>query len=176
MAEPLTDDERATIRAMHTDGASAGAIANHLGRSKDAVCRAAARMGLAWDRAQTAAATAAKVVDNKTRRAKLIADLYDIADDEVAYLRREDGYQLTEVSAGQAVDYTTDRLPAQDRKALVGSISQALSTAVKVEQVDSTGGADAAGSTLGELMVMLAAAHREAETRAAGPVEGGSAG
>jgi hypothetical protein len=64
---PVSDDEIATIRRMHGDGATLGAIARELGR--------AARMGLTFDRKQTAAANAAASVDMAARRNALATNL-----------------------------------------------------------------------------------------------------
>ena len=99
--------------------------------------RIATAAGLRFDTRPTANAVRAKVQDNKARRAALVAALYDIAEDDVTYLRREGPYPLTEVSAGQAVDFMVARLPAGDRRALLGAISTAAQTAVRLEQIDS---------------------------------------
>jgi hypothetical protein len=69
-APPLTDAERARIRELHAQGMSASAIGRAIGRSQGAVSKNAAAMGLSFDRAQTKAATAAKVADSAARRAE----------------------------------------------------------------------------------------------------------
>lgn len=69
-APPLTDSERARIRELHAQGMSARAIGRAIGRSQGAVSKNAAAMGLSFDRAQTKAATGAKVADSAARRAE----------------------------------------------------------------------------------------------------------
>ena len=133
---PVTDEDRDEIRRLHAEGKSCRAIAEAVDRSPGRVSHIAKSLGLVFDRSQTKVATAATQADNRARRAKLIADLYDLADAEVEYMKR-DGYNLTEVSAGQAVDYVVERLPAQDRRALAGAIGTSLQAAVRLEQVDS---------------------------------------
>jgi hypothetical protein len=133
---PVTDEDRERVRAGHAEGKALRAIAKEIDRSPGVVGRIARELGLTFDHSQTAAATEAKVADNKSRRANIIAELYGIAEDEIEYLK-QGSYNLTEVSAGQAVEYWVERLPAQDRRALVGSISTATQSAVRLEQVDS---------------------------------------
>lgn len=133
---PITDEDRDEIRQLHAKGKSCRAIADAVDRSPGRVSEIAKSLGLKFDRAQTRAATSATQADNRQRRSKLIADLYDLADSEVEYMKR-DGYNLTEVSAGQAVEYWVERLPAQDRRALAGAIGASLQSAVRLEQVDS---------------------------------------
>jgi len=137
IGRPVTDEDREAVRLGHAAGKSLGSIARDLGRTTSTVAGIAKKLGLTFDQRPTAHAVQAKVQDNRSRRAALVASLYDIAEDEVAYLRQGTPYDLTEVSAGQAVDYMVARLPAQDRRALLGAISTAAQTAVKLEQIDS---------------------------------------
>nr|WP_237532071.1 helix-turn-helix domain-containing protein [Streptomyces sp. SID8352] len=134
-------------------------IAREIGRSLRTVSVYAAEMGLGFDRSKTAAATEAKMQDAKARRAAIIQGLYDVAEDELAYLKNTDGYQLVEVSLGKPVKYTVDRLPAQDRKALVSSVSTATSAAARLEALDTNNGIDDGVSMLGKLASGLSAAY-----------------
>jgi len=70
MAKPLSDAEIAKVRRLHGGGASAGAIAKELGRATSTITRACGRLGLSFDRSQTAAAVAAHKVDFASRRAE----------------------------------------------------------------------------------------------------------
>lgn len=72
---PWTTDDDTNLTSLHADGATLTAAARTMGRSKATVSRHAARLGLTWDRAATAAATEAKVLDAKARRAQLQLDL-----------------------------------------------------------------------------------------------------
>jgi IS30 family transposase len=72
---PVSDDEIATIRRMHGDGATLGAIARELGRAAQTVSQVCKRMGLTFDRKQTAAANAAASVDMAARRNALATNL-----------------------------------------------------------------------------------------------------
>jgi hypothetical protein len=134
---PPTDEERESVRRYHAEGHSLRWIAKELGRGAGTIQAIAREFGLSFDQRPTAKATAMKVEDNKARRARIIGALYDVAEDDIKYLNQPDGYDLVEVSAGQAVEYHLARLPAQDRKALVGAISTGAQAAVRLEQVDS---------------------------------------
>jgi hypothetical protein len=72
------DDD--TLRALHAAGKSCHAIATEMTRSKATISRHSKRLGLLWDRAQVAAATAAKQTDAKGRRATLQLSLLEDAE------------------------------------------------------------------------------------------------
>jgi IS30 family transposase len=75
----LTDAERQQIRDLHAAGHGCNDIARQLGRDRSTISRAAAAMELTFDRAQTRAATQARVDDTKHKRALLAEQLLDDA-------------------------------------------------------------------------------------------------
>lgn len=145
---PVTDDDRDAIRRLHAQGLGRNEIARQIQRSSRTVSVLADEMGLTFDRTRTAVATEARKADAAARRAAIIEGLYDVAEDELAYLRQTAPYPLVEVSMGAPVHYNVDRLPAQDRKALVQSIGSAMTAAGRLEALDGDPGADAARSML----------------------------
>lgn len=71
-----TPEDDNTLRAHHAAGRSLHWIAQEMGRGKATISNKAKALGLAWDRAQVASATVAKVRDAKARRADaLLAEL-----------------------------------------------------------------------------------------------------
>jgi IS30 family transposase len=78
-ARPLTDDERRRVAELHAAGKTRNEIARAIGRAQSTVSKLAAEQGLTFDRSRTKAATAAKVVDAKARRADLAAALLEDA-------------------------------------------------------------------------------------------------
>ncbi|MGH3517557.1 MAG: helix-turn-helix domain-containing protein, partial [Haloechinothrix sp.] len=68
---PLTDAERRKIARLHAAGHSCSRIAKELRRSRSTISNTARKLGLKFDRAKTAAATQANVIDAKARRAQL---------------------------------------------------------------------------------------------------------
>jgi hypothetical protein len=156
---PFSEKEIAELKRLHGLNLGRNAIARQMGRSLRGVSRHAERLGLTFDRTATAAATEAKMQDAKARRAAIIGQLYDVVEDELAYLKQADGYELAEVSAGSAVDYRAKRLPAQDRKALLTGIGSAMATATRLEALDTNNGVDDGISMLGQLATGLTAAY-----------------
>lgn len=156
---PFSAAEIAELKRLHGLRMGRNAIARAMGRSLRGVTVHAGRLGLSFDRTATAAATEAKMQDAKARRAAIIQGLYDVAEEELAYLKQGDGYNLVEVSIGKPVPYTVERLPAQDRKALVSSISTATSAAARLEALDTNNGVDDGISMLGKLASGLSAAY-----------------
>ncbi|MEU5974385.1 helix-turn-helix domain-containing protein [Streptomyces sp. NPDC047315] len=148
---PVTDNDRRSIRELHAQGLGRNEISREIGRSSRTVSVLAEEMGLTFDRTATAVATEARKTDAKARRAAIVASLYDVAEDDLAYLRQGTAYGLVEVSAGRAVDYTTERLPAQDRKALVQSVGSAMTAASRLEALDTGNGVHEATSVIGQL-------------------------
>lgn len=143
------DDEK--VRALHAQGLGRNEIARQIGRGPRTVTRIAERLGLEFDRTATAVATEARVIDSRARRAALLSSLYDIAEDDVAYLKQSDPYDLVEVSAGKAVRYTAQRLPAQDRRGLITGISTAITAAGKLEALEGDPGNEHGRSLLLDL-------------------------
>lgn len=156
---PVTEEELAEIRRLHAEGYGRNDIARATGRSNRTISIHANRMGLTFDRTMTEAATAARRADLAARKADIISALYDIAEDEIAYLTRDGQYELVEVSSGQAVKYTTERLPAQDRRALINAVSLAVSTAHRMDADEDAGVADGI-SLVGRLAEGFTAAYR----------------
>ncbi|MGH3584839.1 MAG: helix-turn-helix domain-containing protein [Pseudonocardia sp.] len=157
---PVTDETREQVRQLHAQGLSRNEIARQFGRSGRTISLIAKDLGLTFDRAaETEVATRVRQADNKARRAGIIASLYDIAEDDIAHLRKQGGYDLVEASAGKAVAYRVERLPAQDRKALVPAISTGTNAAVRLEQVDADTGAGEVGSLLTTLFDRLRDRH-----------------
>lgn len=159
----VTDEERAEIRRLHAEGHGRNEIARRVGRGKRTVSRVAEDLGLSFDRTATAIATEAKVIDARARRARIMEQLYDVIEADLTYLKKPDGYVLVEVSAGKAVPFGAERLPAQDRRALITGISTAITAASRLEALEGDPGV--AGAT--SLLLNLSDAFRQA----AGPVE-----
>lgn len=147
----FTDRERQELKRLHAQGKTRNDIATLMKRSPRTISMYAERLGLAFDRTATAAATEARKMDFKARRAAIIEKLYGVVEDDLTYLAPGQKYELIEVSSGTAVGYEPKRLPAQDRRALVQSVSAAMTAAARLEAVDGDPGVDAARSMLGSL-------------------------
>lgn len=154
--EPVTDAERARVAELHAAGLSRAAIARDLGRGTATVGRIGEALGLSWDRSRTAAATAAKQIDNKARRAALIEDAYEQARAVIARMAAADGYDATGTATNGVTVVTRVALPpAHDVKALAGAFSTLTASAARMEAVDGADDVDHARSLLGQLAVNL---------------------
>lgn len=76
---PVVDDDRTRIRELHAQGLSRNAIARTLNRSGRTISVLAAELNLSFDRAATAAATAARKADLEEKRVILAEALTDDA-------------------------------------------------------------------------------------------------
>lgn len=156
---PVTEEERETFRRLHAEGKGRNEIHRITGRSDRTITVHCEAMGLSFDRTATAAAPRVRAIDLKARRQAIIEQLYDITEDDLGYLKGREKYELVEVSSGSAVRFSPKRLPAQDRRALVQSVSAALTAAARLEAVDTNNGVDDATSMLGKLASGLSAAY-----------------
>ena len=161
---PLTEDEADRVRKLHAQGLSRNQIAKEIGRSWSSVTKLAKHLGLTFDRAAPKAAIEAAMVDAKLRRRGIIARLYGVAETTLDRLERT-GHDLTEVSMGEAIRFSVYELPSADVYRLVGAVSSATSSAVKLEQVDSDSGATEATSMLDALTAGLGAAYEQLKNR-----------
>ncbi|MFE5628465.1 helix-turn-helix domain-containing protein [Streptomyces sp. NPDC056543] len=132
---PVTEEDEQRVRELHSQGKGRNAIARELGRGPRTVSVIADRLNLSFDRTATAVATEARKADAKARRTAIIEALYDVVEDDLAYLR-DDTFDLVEVSMGAPVRYNTNRLPAQDRKALITGISTATTALTRLEALE----------------------------------------
>ena len=157
MARPVTDLDRQRVRELHAQGKTRNDIARDLGRSSSTITGIARHLGLAFDRAATQAATAARVADAKARRANVVDRLYGVIEKSLDRLERAT-HTITETSFGKKLTWQADELPPEHVRALVQAIGSAAQTAVKIEQVDA-GDSGAIGSLLGSLFGSLQARH-----------------
>lgn len=148
---PWTPDHDTQLASLHAQGLSVRQIADRMGMTKTRVADRARKAGLRWDRAQTAAATRAVVIDAKARRALLEHKLLDDAERLRAQMWEPHEYidhggkDYVEVRWTQAEPTPTDKLK------LMSAATQAIDRSLKIAQHDSDGGAHEATSMLQRL-------------------------
>jgi hypothetical protein len=146
---------------MHAAGLTLTACAKGLGRSKTAVSRRAKTLGLTWDRAQTKAATAAVVADNKSRRAAIEAGLLD----DVQRLRAQMFAPCKAFNFGGKDntynEVALDQPVFADQLRIMQAATTAVDRSLKIAVHDSDSGAGPAKSLLSELMKGLRIAYEE---------------
>lgn len=159
--QPVTDETRAQVRQLHSEGHGRNEIARRLDRSPRTVSVLCEEMGLDFDRTHTAVATEARKVDARARRVALIERAYTRAEHLFGRLETadQDGFKYTATTGAGIQTVRLDHVPGIEEKAVAGSISQYLSTAARLEAVDNNGGADEAKSMLGQLAAGLTAAY-----------------
>jgi hypothetical protein len=158
---PFTEEEQERLRQLHADGLSRNAIAEAMGRPKVTISRWAERLGLSFDREAVRAATDARQVDLKDRRQRIQERLLDLADLQIT--RAQNPYRLTGFDhLGQFVAQIVDQPPAKETKDLTLAASSALTSALKLAQVDAGDeGRENARGLLQSLSDAMATAARE---------------
>jgi hypothetical protein len=133
---PLTDAERDQIRQLHADGRGCNAIARQLGRDRSTISRAAAEMGLSFDRAQTRQATAARVDDAKHKRAVLAEQLLD----DALRLREQLWKPCTVHSFGGRdntyAEHQVAEPPFRDKRDILASVGLAVDKHARLIELD----------------------------------------
>jgi hypothetical protein len=157
----VDDEDRTQVARLHGLGLSRNEIARATGRSGRTVSRLAKELGLTFERGeQVRAATQAKKVDAKAKRAQLALDLLD----DAARLRR----QLWEPAkvfnfGGRDNVYeerTLDKPPFADQLHIMRAVTTAAERSVKLDEYDRQTGAEEERSMLVDLAEKLGAAWR----------------
>jgi hypothetical protein len=151
------DEER--LRQLHADGVSRNEIARQMEWSVGTITNHAQRLGLSFDREAVRAATDARQVDLKDRRQRIQEQLLGLAERTIE--RAQSRYLLTGFShTGEMTAEWLQQPPAKETKDLTLAASSALTSALKLAQVDSgdEGRENAQGllRTLGEAMTAAA--------------------
>ncbi|MEU8821815.1 helix-turn-helix domain-containing protein [Actinoplanes sp. NPDC048796] len=162
---PVTDEDRQAVRELHAQGLSRNAISRRINRSGRTVSRLADELGLDFERAQTAAATEAKKIDGRARRAALSLGLLDDAE-----RLRQQLWQRALVFnfGGKENDYnehTLDEPTFSDKAKIMQSVGIAVDRSLRLDEYDADPGVDAAKSMLGALAAGLGAAYDELNKR-----------
>lgn len=148
-----TEAETAQLKKLHADGVSCHAIAKEMGWSKSTVSSWSTKLGLTYDREQTAIAVEAFVLDRKLVRAKLIDDLYERSQYLLGSLnatRTGGKYRtLVPVGGGAQISMDLNHVPAPDERNIANSISSYLAKAEALEKIDNDGGLTESKSLLG---------------------------
>lgn len=173
---PVTDETRADVQRLHTEGHGRNEIARQLKRSPRTISVLAAEMGLSFDRTATEEATRARTADLAEKRSILADALVD------------DALRLTEQLWQPAVvfniggkdnEYTEQAVPeppALDKKNLMAAATAAAAQSLRLVPPAVDSGAQEARSMVGKLFQGLAevAKQIEAEDAAGGEAEGES--
>lgn len=137
--QPLTDDDRAKIKELHAAGMNRNEIARAIGRSFAAVSKHAAKLGLSFNREGTAAATAAKVIDAKSRRAQLQLDLLE----DVERMRQQLFQPAFAFSfGGKENTFESETIPQPtfaDQHKIVMAVNTAITASIKIDEHDRAG-------------------------------------
>lgn len=158
--KPVTQAERDRIAELHARGLKRNEIAREIGRSRGLVSRVCADLGLTFDRTMVAAATEARKVDARARRAQLALDLLD----DVTELRARLHAPYTVWRIGNDGDLMTGTLArpdARDQRDLMMAVGTAIDRSLKLDQYDADPGINGAKSMLAALAAGLGAAYEQ---------------
>jgi len=145
----VTDQDRDQVRALHAQGLSRNAIAKQLGRSGRTVSRIAVELGLSFERGpQVAAATEARKVDAKARRAALAVALLDDAERLRAQLWQPHLYWEWGGRDHTYDEKLADEPTPTDKLKLMQATGTAIDRAVRLDEYD-------AGTGLGQVVSLL---------------------
>lgn len=149
-----TDDDTATMIALHGEGKSLHHIAEVIGCTKRTVSKYAEIEGLDWDRSRTEAATVARTVDARARRQAAADRIWALFDDAATYAEtaRTGKFQtLVKGQYGKEVVKELPFIPTDHGRQLAASLTQFVNAATKIEAIDADSGVADAVSMLGKL-------------------------
>lgn len=169
----LSDAQRLRLCELAEAGATVRQIAAELGIGLASVSKYAKLLGVSFDRSATEAATAARVVDARARRAELAVRLLEVANAELDRLSRP--HRVHAFVGGQAPTYLEHVLPQPDapsRLAIARTVATLLDRHVRLAEMGSNAELEATTSMLGNLQVALHRYCEDADRPAAGTGEG----
>lgn len=135
MARTFQRDDEERLRQLHRDGLSRNEIARQTGWSVGTITNHSSRLGLSYDREAVRAAGDARQIDLRDRRQRIEEQLYDLAELNIQRARGE--YLMTGFDhTGILVTELVPEPPAKETKDLTQAASTALTTAVRLAQVD----------------------------------------
>ncbi|WP_293785020.1 helix-turn-helix domain-containing protein [uncultured Aeromicrobium sp.] len=146
--DPISDETRERILALHAEGRTRNDIARDVGVSGSTVTKVVKAAGRSFDRAATKAATEARKVDLAERRARLRAKYLQRAEE---LLDQMDKPHLVFNFGGKDNTYeerTLDRPPVKDIRDLMQAASTATNAELRIAAAESDTNAEAARSVL----------------------------
>ncbi|MET9973923.1 helix-turn-helix domain-containing protein [Streptomyces microflavus] len=161
-ANPVTDQERETVRQLHADGLGRNAIAKQLKRSGRTISEIAGELGISFAAraGQVAAATEVRQADLADRRAAFAVNLQDIAEREAAKMSQPLLYWDW---GGKEHDFDTHLAPEPtpaDKRALMGTVATALDRSLKLVPPKDESGVEEGLALITQLMSGLTAAYK----------------
>lgn len=144
---PWTPDEDAVLRQLIPQGVSQSEIGRQLDRTRGSVANRAAKLGIKSDRTQTVAATQAKVIDAKARRAALELMLLEDAERLRSQIWEPHEYIDHGGKDYVRVSWTQNEPTPADKQRLMQAAVVAVDRSLKIATHDTdTGVAEAVGA------------------------------
>jgi hypothetical protein len=156
VAKPWSPEEDGRLRELVTAGISQAEIARRLGRSPGSVAGRKARLGIQSDRGPVIAATRARVIDAKARRAALEVALLEDAEE---MRRRMFAPTLVYNFGGKDNTYaeaTVNEPPHADKLKLMQATGIAIDRSLKISEHDADTGITEAVGALDQIADALA--------------------
>lgn len=150
-----TDEESTRLTELHSAGKSLSFIATDMSRSKETISRHSDRLGLSFDRGDTAKAAEAVHIDNKARRALLETRLLTEADKVIDQMWKS---AIVFSFGGPLNEYAEHELKQPtfgDQKAIIQTASTALTAANKLHEMNAGQNTDHAKSMLVQMQEAL---------------------
>lgn len=150
--KPLTDKQKEKMVELHGQGFSLHQIAKELDKSKGTIWRHANRMGLSFDRSQTAEATKARQEDLKAKRVELEENLINDAITLREDLYREFEIYAFDVKNGQFAFDVLEELPPREKAEVTKAIMTLINSANKLAEVGGGSSEDDSRSMLAQTL------------------------
>jgi len=134
---PIGPEDHDAVRRLHAEGKSRNAIAREIGRSGHTVSKIAAQLGLSFERGEMIrAATEARIIDGRARRAALALALLEDAE----RLRQQLFAPMTAFNfGGKDNTYEEHEIPEptlRDKRDLMNAVGIAIDRSVKLDAYD----------------------------------------
>jgi transposase-like protein len=139
MPAPISDEKRTRITELCGQGVSRNDIAREVSVSPSTVSKIAEEIGHSFDRTAVENATRARKADNAAKRAQLVSDLLDDAQEFRAMIRQPHTvHDFTK--DGEFVTGVLERPTAGDIRNYMTSLGIAVDKTIAIERADLGGG------------------------------------
>lgn len=147
-----TAAETTALKNLHAQGLPANQIAKRMQRPVSTVHVWSKKLGLSYDRTQMEKAIRASQLDRKAARGKIIEDLYRRAQHNLDRLNSQQFETLVKSGPGEETPTALDFVPSVDERNIILAVSTSLTSATRLEDIDSDGGLVEARGLLGTIL------------------------
>jgi hypothetical protein len=129
-----TEADTATLKRLHANGLTLGAVVKETGWAPGTISRRAAALGLKWTDRMPTALERARAENNDRLREDVLQGMWEVAAGLLGRLTATEFWDLVRGEAGSEVMMKLPHIPSRSARELASAIQGLASSAAKIEQ------------------------------------------